>query len=76
MAMATRMGLMIIAVLATIASASASNPRPSPSDSAAMARWVVSQNDWGVLRFYVTSLCQPLESFSLARHLVFRACVY
>jgi len=41
------MRMIIIALLATIASAS--NPRPSPSDSAAMARWVVSQNDWGVL---------------------------
>jgi len=26
--------------------------RPDPSDGAGMARWLVSQNDWGVLRFF------------------------
>jgi len=50
MAMAKVLVTMVVMLLATCASeAVASSLRPSPSDSPAMARWLVSQSDWGVL---------------------------
>ncbi|KAG0585635.1 hypothetical protein KC19_2G026800 [Ceratodon purpureus] len=49
MAMAMAMAIMVTLALFTGSGASATSARPNPSDSPAMARWLVSQSDWGVL---------------------------
>ena len=55
MALATAITVMVTVTvtlgLLPASGAIAATSRPDPSDSPAMARWVASQSDWGVLRY-------------------------
>jgi hypothetical protein len=62
--MAVAMAISVALVLFSASGAVATTSRPDPSDSPAMARWLVSQSDWGVLR-YAQSLSIPWKSSKL-----------